>query len=89
MLSLIDCYDEFTCRHAYHASLTPDEAAERIKAGAGSQFDPRVAEAFGEVAEGFANIAQRYADSDKARGLELQRLEDAVTESIELTPPEP
>ncbi|QRY81376.1 two-component system response regulator [Pseudomonas sp. PDNC002] len=89
MLSLIDCYDEFTCRHAYRSSLSPEEAALRIKAGAGSQFDPRVVEAFSEVAEGFASIAQRYADSDEALGLELQRLEDAVTESIELTPPEP
>ncbi|MBB4865229.1 putative two-component system response regulator [Pseudomonas nitritireducens] len=89
MLALIDCYDELTCRHAYRASQTPEEAAAQIKAGAGSQFDPRLVEAFGEAAEGFASIAQRYADSDEALGLELQRLEDAVTESIELTPPEP
>ncbi|MDL2425286.1 two-component system response regulator, partial [Pseudomonas sp. BAgro211] len=40
MLSLIDCYDELTCRHAYRTSLTPEEAAGRIKAGAGKQFDP-------------------------------------------------
>lgn len=89
MLTLIDCYDELTSRHAYHTPLTPEEAALRIKAGSGSQFDPRLVEAFDEAAEGFASIALRYADSDEAMGAELQRLEDAVTESIELTQPEP
>ncbi|WP_207884507.1 two-component system response regulator [Pseudomonas sp. 30_B] len=89
MLTLIDCYDEMTSRHAYRASLGPDEAAARIKAGAGSQFDPRMVEAFSEAAEGFASIALRYADSDEALGLELLRLEDAVIENIELTPPAP
>lgn len=89
MLSLVDCYDELTSRHAYRTSLAPEEAAARIRAAAGSQFDPRVVEAFSEAVEGFASIALRYADSDEALGLELQRLEDAVTESIELTPPEP
>ncbi|WP_371233159.1 HD domain-containing phosphohydrolase [Pseudomonas sp. QE6] len=89
MLTLIDCYDEMTSRHAYRTSLGPDEAAARIKAGAGSQFDPRMVEAFSEAAEGFASIALRYADSDEALGLELLRLEDAVIENIELTPPAP
>ncbi|MCJ1884752.1 response regulator [Pseudomonas sp. LA21] len=89
MLTLIDCYDEMTSRHAYRASLGPDEAAARIRAGAGSQFDPRMVEAFSEAAEGFASIALRYADSDEALGLELLRLEDAVIENIELTPPAP
>ncbi|WP_152220341.1 two-component system response regulator [Pseudomonas sp. SCB32] len=89
MLMLIDCYDEMTSRHAYRTSLGPDEAAARIKAGSGSQFDPRMVEAFSEAAEGFASIALRYADSDEALGLELLRLEDAVIENIELTPPAP
>ncbi|WP_370600705.1 HD domain-containing phosphohydrolase [Pseudomonas nitroreducens] len=89
MLTLIDCYDEMTSRHAYRTSLGPDEAAAKIKAGAGSQFDPRMVEAFSEAAEGFASIALRYADSDEALGLELLRLEDAVIENIELTPPAP
>lgn len=57
-----------------------------IQAGAGSEFDPRLVEAFVAVADA-AEVARRYADSAEALDVEMQRLEQAVAESIELTAP--
>ncbi|MED5611987.1 two-component system response regulator [Pseudomonas sp. JH-2] len=85
LLALIDCYDELTSRHPYHATLSPDEARQQILAASGSHFDPQVVEAFAEVADGFAAIAIRYADDDLALGSEIERMADALGESIEMT----
>lgn len=85
LLALIDCYDELTSRHPYHATLAPDEARQQILAASGSHFDPQVVEAFGEVADGFAAIAIRYADDAQALGSEIERMADALGESIEMT----
>lgn len=85
LLALIDCYDELTSRHPYHATLSPDEARQHILAASGSHFDPQVVEAFAEVADGFAAIAIRYADDDLALGSEIERMADALGESIEMT----
>ena len=85
LLALIDCYDELTSRHPYHATLAPDEARQQILAASGSHFDPQVVEAFAEVADGFAAIAIRYADDAQALGSEIERMADALGESIEMT----
>ncbi|KES20866.1 MULTISPECIES: two-component system response regulator [Pseudomonas] len=85
LLALIDCYDELTSRHPYHATLSPDEARQQILAASGSHFDPQVVEAFAEVADGFAAIAIRYADDAQALGSEIERMADALGESIEMT----
>lgn len=44
--------------------------------------------AFLEVADGFARIAERYGDDEAALEGELQRLENSLAETIELTLPE-
>ncbi|MCY1444662.1 Cyclic di-GMP phosphodiesterase [compost metagenome] len=81
---MVDCYDDLTARRIYHTPQPHAEAVLRILAGSGSQFDPQVVEAFAEVADDFALIAERHADDDEV--LELQRLEEAVAENIELAP---
>ncbi|WP_271104101.1 two-component system response regulator [Pseudomonas tohonis] len=88
LMALVDCYDELTRYHPYRSRLSGDEAVMRISAGSGSEFDPLVVLAFLEVADGFARIAERHADSRSAIEGELQRLEDSIAESIELTLPE-
>ncbi|GBL59520.1 chemotaxis protein CheY [Pseudomonas citronellolis] len=85
LLALIDCYDELTSRHPYHATLAPDAARQQVLAASGSHFDPQVVEAFAEVADGFAAIAIRYADDAQALGSEIERMADALGESIEMT----
>ena len=87
IVALADRYDELTSRHAYRPPLAHAEAVLLIQAGAGSEFDPRLVEAFVAVADAFAEVARRYADSAEALDVEMQRLEQAVAESIELTAP--
>ncbi len=79
-------YDRLTSRHPYHTPLTPEEAALRIQAGAGTLFDPQLVRVFAEVAEAFARVARRLADSDQTLSGELQRLEQSLAETIELEP---
>ncbi|AYC31474.1 response regulator [Pseudomonas cavernae] len=87
LMALADCYDELTSRHPYRASLGPAEAVAQIGAASGTHFDPQVVLAFLEVAGTFALIAERHADNAAALGGGLQRLEESLAESIELTPP--
>ncbi|MCC6728218.1 MAG: response regulator [Chthonomonadales bacterium] len=46
ILSVCDAYDAMTSARAYHPAVPLDEALERLRAGAGSQWDPEVVEAF-------------------------------------------
>src|SRR5581483_4475599 len=46
MLSVTDCFDALTSSRAYRTALPPAEAMEVLRAGAGTQFEPRIALAF-------------------------------------------
>jgi putative two-component system response regulator len=46
ILALADAYDAMTSNRPYRSALTPEAAVEEIKRGAGTQFAPRVIEAF-------------------------------------------
>ncbi|UVE18368.1 two-component system response regulator [Pseudomonas sp. LS44] len=87
LMALADCYDELTSRHPYRPSLSADEATAQVSAASGTHFDPQVVLAFLEVAATFALIAERHADNAAARDSGLQRLEESLAESIELTSP--
>jgi HD-GYP domain-containing protein (c-di-GMP phosphodiesterase class II) len=41
-----DAYEAMTADRAYRAALGHDAAQEELRAGSGTQFDPRVVEAF-------------------------------------------
>lgn len=45
ILSVADAYDAMTCHRPHRRSLTPGEAAEVLKKGAGKQWDPVVVDA--------------------------------------------
>lgn len=46
IVAVADVYEAMTSDRPYRRALSPEEAARRIGEGAGSQFDPEVAEAF-------------------------------------------
>ncbi len=46
VLSIVDAFDAMTNSRRYNRPLTPEEALERIQAGAGTQFDPELVELF-------------------------------------------
>jgi putative two-component system response regulator len=46
LLTVVDVYDVLTSERPYKAPCSQAEAHERIRAGAGTSFDPKVAQAF-------------------------------------------
>lgn len=90
LMALIGHFEELTCPHPYQPPISMDQAVAQISAASGTRFDPMVVLAFVEATPEFIDIAQALADDAAAVGCELQRLEDSLAESIELTlPPAP
>ncbi|MGB4073885.1 response regulator [Pseudomonas sp.] len=87
LMALVGCYEELTSHHLYRPSVGHAEALQQISAASGTRFDPSVVLAFIEAADQFAEIAQRLADDAASIHCELQRLDDSLGESIELTLP--
>jgi len=49
IIAVVDTYDAITSARPYQAAQAKEEALEELKRGAGTQFDPKVVEAFIEV----------------------------------------
>ena len=87
LMALVGVYEEMTSHHLYRQSVSHAEAVRQISAASGTRFDPSVVLAFIEAADAFAEIAQHLADDAASIHCELQRLEESLGESIELTLP--
>jgi HD-GYP domain-containing protein (c-di-GMP phosphodiesterase class II) len=46
LIAVADCYDALTSTRPYRPALSPAEALDQLRAGAGTQFDPLIVEAF-------------------------------------------
>ena len=57
LMAVADVYDALVSARPYKPPLSPDEAADIIRKGDGTQFDPRIVEVFDAVADRFAGIA--------------------------------
>jgi putative two-component system response regulator len=62
VMALADAYEAMTATQRHRAPLAADEAARRIAAESGRQFDPRVVAAFLRVAKEFGAVRARYRD---------------------------
>lgn len=90
LMALVGYFEELSCRHPYLPPISPAQVVAQISAASGTRFDPMVVLAFVEATTEFLHIAETLADDAAAVGVELQRLEDSLAESIELTlPPTP
>lgn len=87
LMAVVSAYEELTSHHLYRPSCSHADALQQISAASGTRFDPSVVLALIEAADDFAEIAQRLADDAAAIHAELQRLDDWLGESIELTLP--
>ncbi|MBD9485549.1 response regulator [Pseudomonas sp. PDM14] len=87
LMALVGCYEELTSHHPYRPSVSHAEALAQISVASGTRFDPSVVLAFIGAAEEFAAIARHLAEDAAAISCELQRLDDSLGESIELTLP--
>ncbi|MNG16594.1 hypothetical protein D3C84_1005230 [compost metagenome] len=86
-MALAGYFEGLTRHHLYRQSVSHAEALQQISAASGTRFDPSVVLAFIEAADSFAEIAQRLADDAASIRCELQRLDESLGESIELTLP--
>jgi putative two-component system response regulator len=62
LMAVADVYDALISRRVYKPPFTHEEAVEIIRKGAGTHFDPDVAEAFLRIAARFQEIAQHFGD---------------------------
>jgi putative two-component system response regulator len=67
IMSVANVYDSLVTDRVYRPALSSQEAAEIITAGAGTEFDPRIAEVFLEVHGEFSKAAAMA--EDLARGI--------------------
>ncbi len=51
ILSVADAYSAMTNDRPYRLAMSREEAVEELRRGAGTQFDPKVVEAFVQVLE--------------------------------------
>jgi putative two-component system response regulator len=62
-MAIADVYDALITDRPYRKGLSHEKAVEIILAGRGSQFDPQLIDAFGEVHATFHAIAEQFADA--------------------------
>lgn len=62
IMAVADVYDALVGERPYKAPTTHEAAVDLIRAGRGTQFDPRVVDAFLAIHPTFADIARHFAD---------------------------
>lgn len=62
LMALVDVYDALTTKRIYKDAIPHPEAAKIILDGKGSHFDPDVIDAFLEVQDQFASIAEKFSE---------------------------
>ena len=63
IVAIGDVYDALSSRRVYKEPLSHDQCVAIIQGGAGTHFDPRIVEAWGEVAPRFREIAERHSNT--------------------------
>jgi HD-GYP domain-containing protein (c-di-GMP phosphodiesterase class II) len=63
IMAIADVYDAIISSRPYKGVLSHEKAVEIILAGRGSQFDPQLVDAFGEIQTTFHAIAEQFADA--------------------------
>jgi putative two-component system response regulator len=64
LMAVADVYDALISRRIYKEGMSHAKAFQIITEGAGTHFDPDVAEAFTKLVDEFQAIAGRFADAD-------------------------
>jgi putative two-component system response regulator len=62
IMAVVDAYEAMTTTQRYHAPIATQEAAKRILAESGKQFDPSVVAAFTKVIKEFDAVHAKFKD---------------------------
>ena len=64
LMAIADVYDALISRRVYKPPFPHGEAVNIIREGRGTHFDPRLVDAFLQIAEEFRAVAERYVDGE-------------------------
>jgi HD-GYP domain-containing protein (c-di-GMP phosphodiesterase class II) len=70
IMAVADAYDAMTSDRAYRKGMPHEKAAEILRAGAGSQWDQQVVDAFFSIIEDITAIRYGYIPQDRPSRIE-------------------
>ncbi|MGI2260963.1 response regulator [Shewanella sp. GXUN23E] len=62
LMAIADVYDALISKRVYKDAMSHDQALDIIREGRGTHFDPDLIDAFFEIEDQFAEIAEKYKD---------------------------
>ena len=84
IVALADVYDALISSKVYKDGMSHDDAVGIIFGERGAHFDPDVVDAFMETHPQFAEIAQKYVDTDADMQKKIEYMANAIAEITEL-----
>jgi putative two-component system response regulator len=84
LVALADVYDALISNKVYKDGVSHDKAVQIIFGERGAHFDPDLVDAFIEMQDEFAAIAQRYADTEADMQRKIEYLANAIAEQAEI-----
>lgn len=80
IIALADVYDALITSKVYKDGVPHDKAVQIIFSERGTHFDPDMVDAFIEIQDSFAEIAQRYADTEADMQHKIEYMANAIAE---------
>ena len=84
IMAIADVYDALISSKVYKDGVSHDKAVQIIFSERGAHFDPDMVDAFIEIQDQFAEIAQRYTDTDADMQSKIEYMANAIAEIAEL-----
>ena len=80
IIAIADVYDALITSKVYKDGVPHDKAVQIIFSERGAHFDPDMVDAFVEIQDAFAEIAQRFADTDADMQHKIEYMANAIAE---------
>jgi len=80
IMAIADVYDALISSKVYKDGVPHDKAVQIIFSERGAQFDPDMVDAFIEIQDEFAAIAQRFADTEADMQHKIEYMANAIAE---------
>jgi putative two-component system response regulator len=84
IMAIADVYDALISNKVYKDGVSHERAVQIIFGERGAHFDPDLVDAFIEIQDTFAAIAQRFADTDDDMQRKIEFMVDAIAEQAEI-----
>ena len=84
IMAIADVYDALISNKVYKDGVPHDKAVQVIFGERGGHFDPDMVDAFIEIQDQFADIAQRFADTDADMQNKIEYMANAIAEQASI-----